>query len=158
MATTIFQSIKASLVSLFKGLYPAFDVFCEEIPKTQNDEPEPDLEDYVFLDIIPTGNQTIGPYHTERRVLVDAALHTKSESNGTYLTMAQEIDDALRPVLRFEDGGEARAITVPDVSFKVVDKVLHCSFTLAFRDSREVEPQPPVMEELNTAIKPNERT
>ena len=43
MATTIFQSIKGSLVSLFKGLYPAFDVFCEEIPKTQNDEAEPDL-------------------------------------------------------------------------------------------------------------------
>lgn len=157
MATNIFQSIKGSLVSLFKGLYPAFDVFCEEIPKTQNDGPEPDLVDYVFLDIIPTGNETIGPYHTERRVLVDASLHTKSESNGDYLTMAQEIDDAIRPALRFEDGGEARAITVPDVSFKVVDKVLHCSFTLAFRDSREEPPQPPVMEELNTTIKTDER-
>lgn len=158
MATTIFQSVKASLVSLFKGLYPAFDVFCEEIPKTQNDEPEPNLEDYVFLDIIPTGNETIGPYHTDRRVLVDASLHTKSERNGDYLAMAQEIDGVLRPVFRFEDGGEARAITVPDVSFKVVDKVLHCTFTLAFRDSTEEPPQPPVMEELNTNIKPNERT
>lgn len=158
MAATIFQSVKASLVNLFKGLYPAFDVFCEEIPKTQNDEPEPDLEDYIFLDIIPTGNETIGPCHTERRVLIDAALHTKSESNGIYLTMAQEIDDALRPAFRFEDGGEARAITVPDVSFKVVDWVLHCSFTLAFRDSKEEPPQPPAMGELNTAIKTNERT
>lgn len=157
MATTIFQSIKGSLVSLFKGLYPAFDVFCEEIPKTQSDEPEPDLVNYVFLDIIPTGNETIGLYHTDRRVLVDVSLHTESESNGQYLTMAQEVDDALRPVFRFEDGGEARAITVPDVSFKVVDKVLHCSFTLAFRDSTQEPEQPPVMEELETTIKTNER-
>lgn len=39
------------MIGLFKGKYPDFDVFCEEIAKTQNDEPEPDLEDYIFLDI-----------------------------------------------------------------------------------------------------------
>lgn len=157
MATTIFQSIKGSLIAVFKGLYPAFDVFCEEIPRTRSDGTEPDLEDYVFLDIIPAGNETLGPYHTHRRVLVDASLHTKPESNGAYLTMAQEIDGALRPVFRFEDGGEARAITVPDLAFKVVDRVLHCTFTLAFTDSAEEPEQPPVMEELATTIKTNER-
>ena len=134
MATTIYTSIKSSLITLFKGLYPTFDVFCEDIAKTQNEEPEPDLEDYVFLDIIPTGNTTVGPYHTDRRVLVDAALHTKSESNDGYLAMTQELDSALRPVFRFEDGGEARAITVQDLTFKVVERVLHCTFTLAFRE------------------------
>lgn len=158
VATTIFESIKASLISLFKGLYPAFDVFCEEIPKTQNDAPEPSLEDYVFLEIIPTGNETIDAEHTGRRVLVIASLHTKAESNGEYLKMGQDIDEAIRPVFRFEDGGEARAITVPDVSLKVVDKVLHCTFTLAFTDSTQEPPPFPVMEELNTIIKPNERT
>jgi hypothetical protein len=152
MATTIYTSIKSSLITLFKGLYPTFDVFCEDIAKTQNEEPEPDLEDYIFLDIIPTGNTTVGPYHTDRRVLVDAALHTKSESNDGYLAMTQELDSTLRPVFRFEDGGEARAITVQDLTFKVVDRVLHCTFTLAFRDSVELPPQPPVMEELETTI------
>lgn len=156
MATTIYKSIKASLISLFKGLYPAFDVFCEDIAKTQHDEPEPDLEDYVFLDIIPVGNTTVGPYHTDRRVLVDVALHTQDESNDGYLSMTQEVDSALRPVFRFEDGGEARAITVQDLSFKVVDRVLHCTFALAFRDSVENPPQPPVMQELETTIKTNE--
>ena len=39
VASTIFESIKESLVGLFKGLYPAFDVFCEEIPKTRHDAP-----------------------------------------------------------------------------------------------------------------------
>ena len=157
MATTIFQSIKASLVGLFKGLYPDFDVFCEEISKTQNDDPEPDLENYVFLDIIPTGNTTVGLWHVDRRVLVDAALHTMGETNSQYLTMAQEVDDALRPVFRFTDGGEARAITVPEITFKVVDRVLHCTFTLTFRDSKEQLEQLPVLEELETTVKTNER-
>ena len=152
MATTIYQSIKLAMVSLFKGKYPAYDVFCEEIAKTQNDEPEPDLEDYIFLDIIPAGSATVDAEHTDRRVLVDASIHTRSESNADYLTISQEVDDLIRPVFRFEDGGEARAITVQDLTFKVVDRVLHCTFTLAFRDSVELPPQPPVMEELETTI------
>ena len=33
MATTIYQSIKLAMVGLFKGRYPDFDVFCEEIAR-----------------------------------------------------------------------------------------------------------------------------
>lgn len=154
MATTIYQSIKLAMVSLFKGKYPAYDVFCEEIAKTQNDEPEPDLEDYIFLDIIPAGSTTVDSEHTDRRVLVDASIHTRSESNADYLTISQEVDDLIRPVFRFEDGGEARAITVPDVACKVVGRVLHCTFTLAFRDSIQEPPPLPYMETLDTSVKP----
>lgn len=153
MSVTIYQSIKVSLIALFKGLYPAFDVFGEEIARTKDDGQQPELEDYVFLDILPTGNTTLGQYHTDRRVLVDAAVHTAEETNDGYLTMAQEIDSALRPVFRFEDGGEARAVTVADTAFRIVDRVLHCTFTLSFRDSVEELEQPPVMEELETRIK-----
>lgn len=91
---------------------------------------------------------------TDRRVLVDASIHTRSESNADYLTISQEVDDLLRPVFRFEDGGEARAITVPDVACKVVDRVLHCTFTLAFRDSIQEPPPLPYMETLDTSVKP----
>lgn len=155
---TVYESIKGSLVSLFKGLYPAFDVFCEEISKTQNDEPEPDIKDYVFLDIIPAANTTVDAYHTDRRVLVDAAIHAASESNGEYLQISEAVDSALRPVFRFEDGGEARAITVPDLSFKVVDRVLHCTFTLSFRDSIQEPSELPLMEELDLHTNDLERT
>lgn len=155
MAATIYQSIKLAMIGLFKGKYPAFDVFCEEIAKTQNDEPEPDLEDYIFLDIIPAGNATVDAEHSDRRVLVDAAVHTRSESNAGYLAMSQEIDELIRPVFHFEDGGEARAITVPDVAFKVVDRVLHCTFTLTFRDSVQEPPLPlPFVETLDISMKP----
>lgn len=91
-------------------------------------------------------------------MLVDAALHTASESNGEYLRIGQEVDGAVRPVFHFTDRGEARAITVPDVSLKVVDRVLHCTFTLSFRDSIEEPPQPPLMEELDIHISNKERT
>ena len=65
-----------------------------------------------------------------------------------------EVDDLIRPVFRFEDGGEARAITVPDVACKVVGRVLHCTFTLAFRDSIQEPPPLPYMETLDTSVKP----
>ena len=154
MATTIYQSIKLAMVGLFKGKYPAYDVFCEEIAKTQNDEPEPDLENYIFLDIIPAGSATVDAGHMDRRVLVDASIHTRSERNADYLTISQEVDDLIRPVFRFEDGGEARAITVPDVACKVVGRVLHCTFTLAFRDNIQEPPPLPYIETLDTSVKP----
>lgn len=153
MATTVYQSIKLAMVSLFKGKYPAFDVFCEEIAKTQNDEPEPDLEDYIFLDIIPAGNSTVDAEHTDRRVLMDISIHTRSERNADYLSISQEVDDLLRPVFCFEDGGEARAITVPDVEYKVVDRVLHCTFILAFRDSVQEPPPLPLGATLDLRAK-----
>lgn len=148
MATTVFSSVKNGLIRLFKTLYPAFDVFCEEIVRTQEDEQHAVLEDYIFLDIIPTGNETISAYHTRRRILVDAAVHTKTESNSEYLRIIPEIDSALRPAFRFEDSGEAHAITVPEASFVVVDKVLHCTFTLAFTESMDELPPLPLMQEL----------
>ena len=137
MATTIYESVKNSLIALFRGRWPAFDVFCEDIDKTQEGG-RTELEDYIYLDIIPAGNRTV-------------------ESSGEYLKMAQELDGLLRPVFRFTDQGEARAVTVPDLSFKTVDKLLHCSFTLSFRDSIGEPEAPPFMEELETAVKTNER-
>lgn len=156
MATTIYESVKNSLIALFRGRWPAFDVFCEDIDKTQEGG-RTELEDYIYLDIIPAGNRTVGPGHVDRSILVDAAVHTKGESSGEYLKMAQELDGLLRPVFRFTDQGEARAVTVPDLSFKTVDKLLHCSFTLSFRDSIGEPEAPPFMEKLETAVKTNER-
>lgn len=81
---------------------------------------------------------------------MDAAIHTKGESNLEYLQISQELDDLLRPVFRFTDKGEARAVTIPDLAFNIVDKVLHATFTLAFRDSIEEPEAPPLMAELES--------
>ena len=88
---------------------------------------------------------------------MDAAIHTKSESNREYLQISQALDELLLPVFRFTDKGDARAITITDLAIKTVDKVLHATFTLSFRDSIEEPEAPPLMEELETRLKTNER-
>ena len=79
------------------------------------------------------------------------------ESNLEYLQISQELDDLLRPVFRFTDKGEARAVTIPDLAFNIVDKVLHATFTLAFRDSIEEPEAPPLMAELESNIRTNRK-
>ena len=65
MATTIYEAIRSSLIALLKGRWPAFDVFGEGIDKTQ-EEGQTELEDYIYLDIIPSGNQSAGRGYTPR--------------------------------------------------------------------------------------------
>ena len=71
MATTIYEAIRSSLIALLKGCWPAFDVFGEGIDKTQ-EAGRAELEDYIYLDIIPSGNQPAGRGYTDRSILVDA--------------------------------------------------------------------------------------
>lgn len=140
----VYESIKIALIQLFKGMYPAFDVFCEDIAKTADGSLQPVIDDYIYLDIVPAGNETISQYHTRRSFLVDAVVHTRTETNAAYYQIAHNIDAAIRPVFRFED----RAITVYELTSKVVDKVLHCTFTLSFIDSTEEPEQQPLAETL----------
>lgn len=156
MATTIYEAIRSSLITLLKGRWPAFDVFCESIDKTQ-ESGQAELEDYIYLDITPSGNQPAGRGYTDRSILVDTAIHTKGESNREYLQISQELDDLLRPVFRFTDKGDTRAVTLPDLAFNIVDRVLHATFTLSFRDSIEEPKAPMLIKELETTIKTNER-
>lgn len=102
-------------------------------------------ENWVYIDMQPAVNQ----WHTDRRILVDVAIHTASEKNKAYYAIMPAVDSLIRPYFCFAD----RAITVADVNFGIVDRVLHATFTLAFRDSRPEPEQPPYMAELDTNIK-----
>lgn len=145
----VFQEIKTALIKAFKGQFPAFDVTCEDLTKTDEPGRDHDLEDWIYLDITPTGNETATPFHTDRRVLVDVAIHTASEKNADYLDMMPQVDALVRPVFRFGN----RAITVANIELKVVDQILHGIFTLSFRDSWEEPEAPPFMETLETSVK-----
>ena len=109
------------------------------------------------MDSDPSGNQPAGRGYRDRSILVDAAIHTKGESHLACLQIRQELDDLLCPVFRFTDKGEARAVTIPDLAFNIVDKVLHATFTLAFRDSIEEPEAPPLMAELESNIRTNRK-
>ena len=57
-------------------------------------------------------------------------------------------DHSIRPVIRWGD----RAITVPSVDYKIVDRILHCTFTLSYIDSADVQEQYPLAETLEADI------
>jgi len=143
-----FMEIRQALIRLFKDRFPDFDVFAEEIIKTDEEDPQAAKENWIFLDMIPAGNTTVNGSHTDRSLLIDAAIHTKKESNAGYLEISQEVDGILRPVFRFG----TRAITVSNVEFHVTDHILHAIFSLTFRDSLEEAEPLPLMETLEGSI------
>ena len=125
--------IKNAITSVLKGIDPDTDIFYEEIKGTKEKHGLDEPETFYFVDIIPNGNRTVDKFFTEMGVLVDIAYHEKKESNTAYLIKGAEIDAAVRPVLHFGD----RHITISDASIKVVDHVLHYTFTINFRHERE---------------------
>lgn len=145
----VFEEIRTALVKAFKGLFSAYDVFCEEIQRTDSADETAAVDNWIYIDMRPVVNQTINRWHTDRQVFVDVAIHTASEKNKAYYAIIPAVDGLIRPYFCFAD----RAITVADVGFRIEDKVLHATFTLSFRDSSpEPEPQP-FMQELYTTIK-----
>ena len=123
-------AIKDALVALFHRHFPAYAISAEEYAKVGG---RPGLEDYIYLDIRPAGSATVDAYRTDRQVLVDAVIHCRGESRLAYLAAAYQVDQAVRPMVQVGD----RAITVPDLDSQVVDGLLHCVFTLSFRDGAE---------------------
>ena len=139
----VFEEIRTALVRAFKGLFSAYEVFCEEIQQTDG------AEDWIYIDMRPVGNQTVNRWHTDRRILVDIAIHTASEKNKDYYAITPAVDSLIRPYFCFAD----RAVTVADVNFKITDRLLHAVFNLSFRDSCPEPEPPPFMQELDTNIK-----
>ena len=144
--------IKDALIKLLKGLDPEVDVFFEEIKSTDEEHGLTEKETYYFVDIIPNINDTVDQYFTDKGVLVDIAYHEKNESNTAYLIKAEALDGVIRPVFSFGD----RHITIPKLNSKVVDHVLHCSFSVIFRQARVVKNEFQRMGELEVAINKGE--
>ena len=148
-----YTTIRTALIKALHGLSPNSDILGEPIAKTNSADPTAATEDYYYIDIIPAGNTSVGAYLTLRTVLVDIAAHLASESHKEYLVLSDKIDKLFRPAFSFGD----RAITVNDSSSRVVDNVLHYTFTISCYDTTATEPELPYMETLNTVIS-DERT
>ncbi len=145
----VFEEIRRALVRAFKGLFSAYDVFCEEIQRTDGADETAAAENWIYIDMQPVVNQTVNRWHTDRQIFIDIAIHTASEKNKDYYAIMPAVDGLIRPYFCFGN----RAITVADLNFKVVDRALHAAFTLAFRDSCPEPEPPPFMQELDTNIK-----
>lgn len=144
--------IKDAVVMLLKGLDPGVDVFFEEIKSTDEEHGMEEKETYYFVDVIPNINDTVDKFFTDIGILVDIAYHEKNESNTAYLIKAAELDGVIRPVFSFGN----RHITVSGLSSRVTDHVLHCSFSVTFRQARMAANKFQEMGELEVAIKQGE--
>lgn len=144
--------IKDAIIRVLKELDPDVDVFFEEIKHTDTEHGLEMPKTYYFVDIIPNINETVDRFYTDKRLLVDIAYHEKNESNTAYLIKADELDGAIRPILSFGD----RHITIPSISQKVIDHVLHSRFTISFRQAKETNCEFEEMGELEMTIRKGE--
>ncbi len=141
--------IKNSLIGLLKRFDPGTDVFFDEIKSTDEGHGMNRHRTYYFVEMIPNVNETVDRFMTDIGVLVDVAYHEEHESNTAYLMKAAQLDGIIRPVFSFGD----RHITVPETSSKVIDHVLHCCFTISFRQARETTAAFQEMGELEITAK-----
>lgn len=144
--------IKEALLKLLNTLDPDVDVFFEEIKSTDEEHGLKTEGTYYFVEIIPNINDTVDKFFTDMGVLVDVAYHERHESNTAYLIKAAQLDGIIRPVFSFGN----RHITIPGMGVKVTDHVLHCSFTIFFRQAEEAADEYQKMGELEVAIKREE--
>lgn len=145
--SNIYSQIKDAIVRALKKALPDMDVASEYLFKTDYGG-QADIKDYIYVGLTPVSRATASAYHTRHSVVIDLAAHTAAERNADYWTLAETIDHSLRPVIRWDD----RAITVPSVDYKIVDRILHCTFTLSFVDSCEEPDQYPLAETLEADI------
>lgn len=145
--SNVYTQIKDALVRALKTALPDMDVTSEHLAKTAYGG-KTDITDYIYIGLTPVGRETVSAYHTRHIVIIDLAVHTVSEDNAGYWALADTIDHSIRPVIRWDD----RAITVPSVDYKIVDRILHCTCTLTYLDSCEEPEQYPLAETLEADI------
>lgn len=148
----VLVQIKDAITEALKRISPDVDVFYEELKKTEKGQGLEIPKTYYFVDIIPTGNDTVDRFFSDMRVLVDIAYHEERESNVAYLVRAAELDAAFRPIFVFGK----RKITIPASSSKVSDHVLHFCFPINFRHAWEQTEEFEPMGELNVSISKGE--
>ena len=156
MATTIYEAIRSSLIALLKGRWPAFDVFGEGIDKTQ-EAGQTELEDYIYLDIIPFQKPARRPgLHRPQHPGGRRDPHQGREQSGVPADQPGAGRSAAPsiPIYR-QRRGQGGDHSRPGLN--IVDKVLHATFTLAFRDSIEEPEAPPLMAELESNIRTNQK-
>jgi hypothetical protein len=132
----LYVEIKKSIIASLRTIDPECDISAEEICKTG--------DSYYFVDILPMGNQTVDAIYSDIRIMIDLSYYQKGGSNAVYWDKAAALDSLFCPIFQVMD----RKITVADSNWRIVDRVLHYTFHLAFRISGTEEGSGTLMEEL----------
>lgn len=83
-----------------------------------------------FINIMPISTDNFVTYK-DKLINIDIMYFSKDETNSENLDMINLLEDLFNMTLKVED----REITISSLSFKIVDNVLHCIFSLDFTDS-----------------------
>lgn len=140
----MYIAVKDSIVKQLNEHFPDTDIFTEEIPDTKHK-----VGNYFFISILPISTETVNSHFTQISMLVDIAGYLKAERNNDYIRLSMKLDDIFRPVFNFED----RAITIRSADTRIVDSVLHYTFTLNFTVSKAIIEDNDLMDQLDSNYK-----
>lgn len=82
-----------------------------------------------FINIMPISTDNFVAYQ-DKLINIDIMYFSKNETNAENLDMINLLEDLFKMTLEIND----RVITIKSLNFKVVDDILHCSFSLDFTD------------------------
>lgn len=121
-----FTELKKKIVADLKSIKD-IEVAFEELSKTKESET---LDEWFFVSLLPVTNQLNGEKMRDRSFIIDVAYWHKDQTRKRYFEMNESLDKVFQPCFHILD----RHITIPEVTFKIVDNVAHYVFTLKFTD------------------------
>lgn len=81
-----------------------------------------------FINIIPVSTENF-PVYKDKLINIDIMYFSKNETYVENLNMISELESLFK-TLKIQD----RALTIESLNFRIVDDILHCSFSLDFMD------------------------
>lgn len=82
-----------------------------------------------FIDVMPVLTENYVDYK-DKLINIDIMYFPKNETNEENLSMIDNLEQLFKSVLQVK----SETIPIKALNFKVVDDILHCSFTLDFAD------------------------
>jgi hypothetical protein len=119
--TNILESISNKLGDKFNDV----SIYTEEVKKGLK-------KPSFFIAINPVNTDNLITYK-EKVVNIDISFFSLNETNGENLEMINLLENLLSTTLAVLD----RKFTIDNLNFNVVDKTLHCNFSIDFADNNE---------------------
>lgn len=125
--------IRTVIGAVIRENFPEWGLYLNNNPDAKTD--------YITLELTED-RETVDPVYYDRRIDVDIHVIPLPDARGNVdrrnLYAAQDkLEHAFLPVFKLGD----RRITIQSTSSRIVDAVLHFSFTLSFTDYEPEEPQ-----------------
>ena len=130
-------SIRKAIVALLRTKFPktAYQVHFDNVEKSK--------APYFYVELTPHRSRTFDAIISERSIEIDVMYFGGEDAQGNVkrselYDVAEILDTLFRPVFFVED----RAITINEAQYRIVDEILHFTFSLDFADAVTEEETP----------------